>query len=59
MYLCLSGGNITLKDLKLYTAKVESALKIPLANGKVDLLVPGLPSGGPIMQFMLRVMDGQ
>jgi gamma-glutamyltranspeptidase len=50
---------MTMTDLEEYTANVESPLSISLANGETDLLVPQLPSGGPILQFVLRVMEGQ
>eukprot|EP00106_Octopus_bimaculoides_P018946 XP_014786388.1 PREDICTED: gamma-glutamyltranspeptidase 1-like [Octopus bimaculoides] len=52
-----SGGNITLEDLKNYTARVENAVHFTLSSGHT-IYSTRLPSSGPVLLYILNILDG-
>ncbi|XP_078485263.1 scoloptoxin SSD14-like [Ciona intestinalis] len=51
------GGNVSKDDFVDYTVIERTTLHVPLANTGLTLIVPPLPSGGPILSIIMRVMD--
>lgn len=52
-----SGGIVTKEDFIHYKCKRKSALLLAKQDG-TKLLTPLLPSGGPLLAFVLNVLDG-
>jgi len=52
-----AGANITTSDLSQYRVRIYPPLSVPLRSGLViHTLRP--PSSGPILAFMLRILEG-
>lgn len=51
------GGNITLDDLLHYRAVWEQPVCMLIGDGRYNMCAPGVPSGGPVLLFALKVLD--
>ncbi|XP_029650880.1 glutathione hydrolase 1 proenzyme-like isoform X3 [Octopus sinensis] len=51
------GGNITLEDLKNYKARVEDAVSFTFSSGH-SIYSTRLPSSGPVLLYILNILDG-
>ncbi|KFO89864.1 Gamma-glutamyltransferase 5, partial [Buceros rhinoceros silvestris] len=51
-----AGSRISLADLRAYKADVSSALNITLNNHNT-LFSPGPPMGGPVLMFILKILE--
>uniref|UniRef100_H2ZHA3 Gamma-glutamyltransferase n=1 Tax=Ciona savignyi TaxID=51511 RepID=H2ZHA3_CIOSA len=52
-----NGGEVSAADFANYKVKERTPLKVALANSGLTLIVPPLPSGGPILSIIMLVMD--
>ena len=55
----VSDGTITVADLENYYTSVEEPLEVHLYNGNYTVLAPQPPSGGVVLEFMLKILDGK
>ncbi|NXA99235.1 GGT5 hydrolase, partial [Cnemophilus loriae] len=51
-----AGSSLSLEDLRAYKAEVSSALNITL-NNHIKVFAPGPPMGGPVLMFILKVLE--
>ncbi|KAH9509279.1 Gamma-glutamyltranspeptidase 1 [Bulinus truncatus] len=52
------GSIITREDLLSYTVKEKVPVEITLSSG-MKVISPPAPSGGPVLSFMLNILDGK
>ncbi|KAK3597993.1 hypothetical protein CHS0354_042347 [Potamilus streckersoni] len=52
------GSIITAEDLKKYRIMWNSTLNVTLRNKGLRVLTPPAPSGGPVLVFILNILDG-
>ena len=50
------GGIVSKEDFTAYEVKEKSALRVELSNDRA-LLVPPLPSGGPVLSIIMSILD--
>ena len=55
----LTDGTITVEDLENYYTSVEEPLYVRLYNGNYTVIAPQPPSGGVVLEFMLKILDGK
>lgn len=51
-----AGGTLKMEDLESYQVQVQDAWTLPLGNGRMYLPPP--PAGGPLLAFILKLMEG-
>eukprot|EP00731_Ephydatia_muelleri_P010696 Em0005g1282a len=51
------GGIITQEDLLHYQAVWEQPVCVLIGGGRYNVCAPGVPSGGPVLLFALKVLD--
>lgn len=51
------GGVLTIDDLNSYSVKVRNAINVSIHNGEYTLLTCPPPSSGPVIAFILNILD--
>lgn len=52
----VSGGTLTIEDLRSFQVQVQDAWTVPLGDAK--LYIPPPPAGGALLAFILKLMEG-
>lgn len=50
---------MTAADLEDYTVLTKEPIEGRLKNGGYTMVTPPLPSGGIVVQYLLRILDGK